>query len=53
VLAFRTSLTDGGWPSAWAEDVAYDNLEIAAQLPTGSIIVRQFEQFFLRGALIH
>jgi hypothetical protein len=52
VLAFRTSLYDGGWPGAWAEDVADDNLEIAAQLRTGSIIVRQFEQFFLRGALI-
>jgi hypothetical protein len=52
VLAFETSLPDGGWPIAWAEEVADDNLEIAAQLPVGSIIVRNLDQFFLRGALI-
>ena len=52
VLAFRTSLTDGGWPADWADEVADDNLVIAAQLPTNSIIVRQFEEFFLRGALL-
>ena len=52
VLAFSTSLPDGGWPLAWAEEIADDNLEIAAQLPVGSIIVRKFEEFFLRGALI-
>lgn len=52
VLAFRTSLPDGGWPLQWAEDVADDNLEIAAQLPAGTIIVRKLDEFFLRGALI-
>ena len=51
VLAFETSLTDGGWPLAWAEDVADDNLEIAAQLPVGAIITRQLDDFLLRGAL--
>lgn len=51
VLAFRTSLADGGWPTAWAEDVADDNLEIAGQLRAGSIIVRDGDEFFLRGAL--
>jgi hypothetical protein len=51
VLAFSTSLPDGGWPLAWAEDVADDNLEIASQLPVGAIIVRNLDEFFLRGAL--
>jgi hypothetical protein len=51
VLAFNTSLVDGGWPSEWAEVIADDNLEIAAQLPVGAIIIRELQQFFLRGAL--
>jgi hypothetical protein len=50
VLGFKTSLADGGWPVEWAEDVADENLEIAAQLPAGAIIVRKLEQYFLRGA---
>ena len=33
VLAFRTSLADGGWPVEWADEVADENLEIAAELP--------------------
>lgn len=52
VLAFETSLSDGGWPIAWAEDVADQNLETAAQLPLGAIIVRKLDEFFLRGALL-
>lgn len=51
VLAFQTSLDDGGWPVAWAEDVADENLEIAARLPVGAIITRKLENFFVRGAL--
>lgn len=51
VLAFGTSLPDGGWPIEWAEEVADDNLSIAAQLPVGAIIVRDIDQFYLRGAL--
>lgn len=51
VLAFQTSLDDGGWPVAWAEDVADENLEIAARLPAGAIITRKLEHFFVRGAL--
>jgi hypothetical protein len=31
---------------------ADDNIEIAAQLPVGSIIGRNLEQFFLRGSLL-
>ena len=51
VLAFQTSLDDGGWPVAWAEDVADENLEIAARLPVGAIVTRKLEKFFVRGAL--
>jgi hypothetical protein len=52
VLAFKTSLADGGWPVDWAEEVADDNLEIASQLPVGSNITRKLDNFFLRGALL-
>ncbi|MGV0851898.1 DUF7715 family protein [Mycolicibacterium phlei] len=52
VLAFRTSLGDGGWPTEWAEDVADDNLHMARQLPVGSIIIRELDDFYLRGALL-
>ena len=52
VIAFRTSLSDGGWPIEWADDVADENLEIAAKLPAGAIIVRKLENYFLRGALL-
>jgi hypothetical protein len=51
VLAYRTSLGDGGWPVAWAEDVTEDILQITAQLRPGTIVVRKLDQFFLRGAL--
>jgi hypothetical protein len=51
VLAFRTSLQDGGWPECWAEDVTDDNLEIANGLPVGAIIVRNVDEFIVRGAL--
>ena len=52
ILAFETSLPDGGWPIEWAVEIADDNLEIAAQLPVGSIITRMLDNFFLRGALL-
>ncbi|MDY6996984.1 MAG: hypothetical protein SW019_10330 [Actinomycetota bacterium] len=51
ILAFETSLVDGGWPRSWAEDVADDNLEIAAGLPVGAIITRRLDDLFVRGAL--
>lgn len=51
ILAFETSLGDGGWPVAWAEEVADENLEIAAGLPVGAIITRKLENYFLRGAV--
>jgi hypothetical protein len=52
VLAFRTSLADGGWPVEWADEVADENLEIATTLPAWTIIVRKLESYFLRGALL-
>ncbi len=52
VLAFATSLADGGWPPEWAADVAEQNLDIAARLPVGAIIVRRDDEYYLRGALI-
>ena len=52
ILAFETSLRDGGWPIGWAREVADDNLEIAGQLPVGSIITHKLNAFFLRGALL-
>jgi hypothetical protein len=51
ILAFHTSLGDGGWPVGWAEDVTDDNLEIACELPVGAIIVRDRDEFSVRGAL--
>ncbi len=51
VLAFKTSLDDGGWPEEWAEEVADENLEIAAKLPVGAIVTRKLENYFLRGAV--
>lgn len=51
VLAFETSLGDGGWPTAWAEEIADENLEIAAELPVGAIITRKLENYFVRGAV--
>lgn len=52
VLAFRTSLADGGWPVEWAETVADDNMEIAGQMPVGSILIHELDAFYLRGALL-
>jgi hypothetical protein len=36
----------------WADNVADENLEIAAKLPAGTIIGRKLENYFLRGALL-
>jgi hypothetical protein len=48
VLAFQTSLTDGGWPLSWAEEVPDENLDIAADLPVGTVIGRRLDEFLLR-----
>jgi hypothetical protein len=48
VLAFQTSLTDGGWPQSWAEEVADENLGIAADLPVGTVLGRRLDGFLLR-----
>ena len=48
VLAFETSLGDGGWPTAWARDVTAENLELAGRLAAGTVIERRLEAFFVR-----
>ena len=48
VLAFETSLGDGGWPTAWARDVTDENLELAGRLPTGTVIERRLDAFCVR-----
>jgi hypothetical protein len=48
VLAFETSLDDGGWPTSWARDVADENLELAGRLPVGTVIERRLEAFCVR-----
>ncbi len=53
VLAFRTSLADGGWPANWADDVANENLAIAADLPEGAVIGRRLDEFVLRAVRLN
>jgi hypothetical protein len=48
ILAFETSLDDGGWPTAWARDVTYENLELAGRLPAGTVIERRLDAFCVR-----
>jgi hypothetical protein len=48
ILAFQTSLGDGGWPLNWAQDVADDNLAIANDLPVGAVIGRRIDGFLVR-----
>ena len=50
VLAMRTSLTDGGWPPHWAEEIADENLAMAAAFATGTVIDRRLEEFWPRTA---
>ena len=50
VLALRTSLIDGGWPPDWAEEIADENLAMAAAFPTGTVIERRLEEFWPRAA---
>lgn len=52
LLAFRTSLSDGGWPVEWDDAVTEQNLEIAVKLPVGTIIGRKGDSYFLRGSLL-
>jgi hypothetical protein len=52
VLAFQTSLADGGWPIEWAEDVADENLAIAGDLPVGAVIGRRLDGILLRAAML-
>lgn len=52
VLAFRTSLADGGWPIEWAEQIADENLAIAANWTVGTIVDRDLDEICFRGILI-
>jgi hypothetical protein len=45
VLAFKTSLGDGGWPVEWAGDVAEENFAIAACWPAGTVVERRLDGF--------
>ncbi|MFN8227324.1 MAG: hypothetical protein U0R18_11505 [Mycobacterium sp.] len=53
VLAFRTSLADGGWPIDWADAVADENLAIAMDLPEGAVIGRRLDGFLLRAVRLN
>ena len=48
VLAFQTSLVDGGWPIEWAEEVADDNLAVADDLSVGTVIGRRLDGLLVR-----
>jgi hypothetical protein len=52
ILAFTTSLGDGGWPTAWAPDVADENLELADRLPAGTVIERRLDAFCVRAVTL-
>jgi hypothetical protein len=45
VLAFKTSLADGGWPADWAEVVTDKNLDIASRWPAGTVVERRLDGF--------
>jgi hypothetical protein len=52
VIAFQTSLSDGGWPVEWAEAATDENLEIAAWAPAGSVIERRLDGFCVRAVTL-
>jgi hypothetical protein len=52
ILAFQTSLVDGGWPIEWAENVTDENLAIADHFPIGCVIGRQLDGFLLRAVVL-
>jgi hypothetical protein len=52
VLAFETSLVDGGWPGEWAEHCTHENLDIANTGPVGTIVERCLDQFFMRAIVL-
>ena len=43
VVAFQTSLTDGGWPTEWAE---------AATAPAGTVIERRLDGFCVQAVTL-
>ena len=51
VLALRTSLSDGGWPAEWAEDIATDQIRFGADWPDRTILERHLDVFTKRTQL--
>jgi hypothetical protein len=49
ILAFKTSLDDGGWPVEWAEAVVDENIHLANQFPAGTVVERRLDRFTPRG----
>ena len=52
VIAFQTSLTDGGWPVEWAEAATDENLEIAVWAPAGTVIERRLDGSCVRAVTL-
>ncbi|BDX30359.1 hypothetical protein TUM20985_09060 [Mycobacterium antarcticum] len=52
VLAFRTSLADGGWPADWAEELTEENVTIARRFPVHSVIGRELDGLLLRAVWV-
>ena len=52
IVAFETSLPDGGWRMEWAAQIADDNLEIVVLATGGQPHHAQVENSYLRGALL-
>ena len=48
MLAMQTSLADGGWPVAWADEVTDHMLELASLWTAGTVIQRRLEWFRAR-----
>lgn len=53
VMAFQTSLADGGWPAEWAEDVVEDNIYAASQFPVGTVVGRRLDWLISRADREH
>jgi hypothetical protein len=43
MLAFQTSLADGGWPISWYREVTEDNIGMAARFEVGTVVERRLD----------
>jgi len=48
MLAFQTSLVDGGWPITWFRAVTEENIAVAADFPVGAVVERRCDEFVAR-----